>query len=127
MAEPNFDIVSANLKNLQDQIDIKIKNLRTEIEKLTKICFTYSEEVYNFIGNFRKDNLDPKQIQALDILKSVVDDCLANEAYKNYLEGVYIRKDYYKSINDNELLAQIKDIKDKYYTDLYCDGDFIDD
>ena len=92
--------------------------IKEERDKYRKICLFYSEEIYKFLGNFRQDNLDPKQSQALLILKQVVDTCLEEGRYKDTLEHKYIKKDYLVNIDDMELNQKMDEIQQAYLNDV---------
>ena len=117
----NFDddpLIS--IRNQQRFAENKINELEAQVEKLKKVCFFYSEEVYRFIGNFRRDNLDPKQIDALNILKTIIDDCIEDEGYSSKLYHLYIAKDYYRDVNSPSLKEELKELNKSIYTDLDC-------
>lgn len=100
-----------------DRYEKSVKDLKKLNNKFKKICFWYSGEVYKFIGEFRKDNLDPKQLEALDILKSVIDSCI-DDNYKERLTKIYITKDFYKNINDASLQKEAENVKKAFLQDV---------
>lgn len=108
------EIFKSRIKELKKYWD-PIKKQR---DKYRKICLFYSEEIYKFLGNFRQDNLDPKQLQALLILKKVVDTCLKEGNYKDTLEHKYIKKDYLVNIDDVELNRKMDEIQQAYLNDV---------
>lgn len=106
-----------------DRYEQSVNDLKKLNNKFKKICFWYSEEVYRFIGEFRKDNLDPKQLEALNILKSVIDNCI-DDNYKERLTKLYITKDFYKNINDTSLQKEVENVEKAFLQDI--DGNITD-
>lgn len=127
--------------NPEEPFEDRIKELKEALVKTEKdrdnykkVCFFYSEEIYRFIANFRQDNLDPKQKDALEILRTIADDCINNEAYKDKLYHKYITKDYYttpdgekvKKANESnieELYSSLEVSKDFDYDDNFGSGE----
>ena len=88
--------ISKRCEDLRNELDDSEK----KCEDYSRLCCYYVEEIYNFISNFRRDNLDPKQQQSLDLLFEVANKYLNDSKFKDVLYHKYITKDYYFKKDD---------------------------
>ena len=77
----------------RDSLQNEVAQLKSDKERLIKICYRLTENIYRYLG----EDL-PKEF-----LVKLVDSCIGNEAYKTYLYETYIMKKPTKVVDINEV------------------------